>query len=158
MPQKTSLFTYREVWKMSISGITFGGRNNLSTTRMRGSDHSPSFMLKQADKTHYWTNLRTMDVLWSASDVSVLIIPEALENKLYAIKFYLRSQVSSFSIIFHTFCDSDIMIAANIILNTVGKRKYTIHERKILSSALQKIKVWVQQGFLYKDKDLPMNT
>lgn len=46
--------TYTELCLTSVSGMGFVGRNSSSATRITGSNHSSSFILKQADKICSW--------------------------------------------------------------------------------------------------------
>lgn len=60
---KMYLSTDRELCRMSVSGIMFGGRNSSSATKMSGSDLSPGFTLRQADKICGWISLRIMGIV-----------------------------------------------------------------------------------------------
>jgi len=50
-------------------------------------------------------------------------------------KFHKSSQVSSFKIIFNIFCDPDIMVRPDGVLNTVGRIVLFMEKNSVLSSA-----------------------
>lgn len=153
------LSTYTELCQISISGITFVGRNSSSATRMRGSKHSPTFILQLNE-------FEDLGIVWNTRNVFINYSKYILWWRNYflctrflykisdtLLKFCLRSQVSSFKKKL-TYLWPNILVGPSI--PWVAGNVLLLEEKDCLQLCKVLHFAFIKDFFLY-DKGLSMN-